>query len=55
MYGERSQVVKALVCGTGIRGFESPRSPLISILKLKNPEGLKTFGVFEFDGPNLPA
>ena len=26
-HGERSQVVKAVVCGTTIRGFESPRSP----------------------------
>ena len=25
--GERSQVVKAVVCGTTIRGFESHRSP----------------------------
>lgn len=25
--GERSQGVKAVVCGTAIRGFESHRSP----------------------------
>ncbi|VEP14720.1 hypothetical protein H1P_2810011 [Hyella patelloides LEGE 07179] len=29
MHGERSQVVKAVVCGTTIRGFEPRRSPLI--------------------------
>ncbi len=28
MYGERSQVVKAPDCGSGIRGFKSHRSPL---------------------------
>ena len=27
--GERSQVVKAVVCGTTIRGFNSHRSPLL--------------------------
>ena len=26
-YGERSQVVKAVDCGSTIRGFDSPRSP----------------------------
>jgi hypothetical protein len=29
IYGERSQVVKALGCGSSIRGFDSRRSPLI--------------------------
>ncbi len=28
-YGERSQVVKALGCGSSIRGFDSRRSPYI--------------------------
>ena len=27
LYGERSQVVKALGCGSSIRGFDSRRSP----------------------------
>ena len=27
--GERSQVVKALGCGSSIRGFDSRRSPLL--------------------------
>jgi ribosomal protein S27E len=32
IYGERSQVVKAVVCGTTIRGFKSHRSPLKLII-----------------------
>ena len=36
LLGERSQVVKALGCGSSIRGFDSRRSPLsIFILFLK--------------------
>lgn len=34
-YGRRRQVVKAPVCGTGIRGFKSPRLPHIRFLKLE--------------------
>jgi hypothetical protein len=37
--GERSQVVKAVDCGSTTRGFESPRSPL--------------FDTFYFLGVNL--
>ena len=33
-YGERSQVVKAVDCGSTTRGFESHRSPFIEILIL---------------------
>ena len=33
--GERSQVVKALGCGSSIRGFESRRSPFIVTQFLK--------------------
>lgn len=33
-YGRRSQEVKAPDCGSGIRGFESPRLPHIFILNL---------------------
>jgi hypothetical protein len=32
MNGERSQVVKAVVCGTTIRGFNSHRSPYCILL-----------------------
>ncbi len=34
-YGRRRQVVKAPVCGTGIRGFKSPRLPHIRYLALE--------------------
>ena len=33
--GERSQVVKALGCGSSIRGFDSRRSPLFILSQEK--------------------
>ena len=31
-YGDRGEVVNAPVCGSGIRGFNSPRSPLCYLM-----------------------